>query len=65
MLSKFLSPWLSDFQSGFKQGDGTTLQLTHIVQQWSEAVDESHYVGVVFFKPEESFRPGLAQGSRS
>ena len=54
-LSKFLSPWLSDFQSGFKRGDGTTLQLTRIVQQWSEAVDEFHYVGVVFFDLKKAF----------
>ena len=40
-LSKFLSSYLSDFQSGFKKHDGTTLQLTRIVHQWSEAVDQS------------------------
>ena len=38
-LSKFLSCYLSDFQSGYKKHDGTTLQLTRRVQQWSKTVD--------------------------
>ena len=54
-LSKFLSPWLSDSQSGFKRGDSTSLQLTRIVQQWSEAIDQQCYVGAVFFDLRKAF----------
>ena len=61
-LSKFLSPWLSDRQSGFKRGDSTTMQLTRLVQLWSEAIDDSSYVGVVFFDLKKAFDRVWHQG---
>ena len=48
-LYHFISPFLSDQQSGFRKKDGTSLQLVRLVQQWSEALDKSKYVGAVFF----------------
>ena len=54
-LSMFLSCYLSDFQSGFKKHDDTTLQLTRIIQQWSEDVDQSRYVRTVLFDLRKAF----------
>ena len=48
-IVRFLRPWLSPNQSGFKEADGTSLQLMRIVQEWSTAVDQGKYVGTVFF----------------
>ena len=48
-LSLFWNPRLSPAQSGFKKKDGTVAQLTRLTQLWSEAIDNSDYVGVVFF----------------
>ena len=54
-LSSFLGPWLNINQSGFRKRDGTVPQLIRLCQQWSEAVDSSHYVGVVFFDLKKAF----------
>ena len=43
------APVLNHQQSGFWRGDGTSQQLLRLVQLWSEALDESKYIGVVFF----------------
>ena len=51
----FISPQLSDRQSGFRKKDGTSLQLIRLVQQWSEAVDDGCYVGVIFFDLKKAF----------
>ena len=48
-LSPFLDPLLSTKQSGFRNRDGTTFQILHLVQEWSNSLDSSHLVGVVFF----------------
>ena len=44
-----LDPRISPKQSGFRRNDGTTQQLTCLIQEWSVALDASHLVGVVFF----------------
>ncbi len=54
-LYPFLTPYLSDMQSGFKKRDSTTYQLTRLVQQWSESLDASKYVGVIFFDLQKAF----------
>ncbi len=54
-LYKFLAPVLSANQSGFKKKDGTALQLLRLTQEWSEAVDRSQYVGVVFLDLKKAF----------
>ena len=54
-LSAFLSPFLSERQSGFRKGDSTTFQLIHLVQSWSEAIDRSQCVGTVFFDLKKGF----------
>ncbi len=54
-LSNFLRPWLNNNQSGFKKRDGTVPQLIRLAQTWSEAIDESKYVGVVFFDLRKAF----------
>ncbi len=54
-LYRFLSPVLSHQQSGFRKQDGTAQQLLRLVQQWSEALDESKYVGVIFFDLRKAF----------
>ena len=54
-LYRFLSPFLSDQQSGFRQQDGTTLQLLRLVQQWSDALNDSQHVGIAFFDLRKAF----------
>ena len=54
-LYNFISPYLSDQQSGFRKKDNTSFQLTRLVQQWSEALDNSQYVGAVFFDLRKAF----------
>ena len=54
-LYRFLRPWLNHNQSGFKKKDGTVPQLVRLVQTWSEAIDQSQYVGVVFFDLKKAF----------
>ena len=54
-LARFLTPWLSKNQSGFRKKDGTVYQLTRIVQEWSNAVDEGRYVASVFFDLSKAF----------
>ena len=54
-LYQFLSPVLSTHQSGLRKHDGTSFQLLRLVQQWSEALDESQYVGIVFFDLRKAF----------
>ena len=54
-LYHFISPFLSDQQSDFRKKDGTSLQLVRLVQQWSEALDKSKYVGAVFFDLRKAF----------
>ena len=55
--NRFISPFLTNQQSGFrkKDGTGTTLQLVRLVQQWSEALDKGQYVGAVFFDLRKAF----------
>ena len=50
-----MTPYLSDMQSGFKKHDSTTYQLTRLVQQWSEYLDASKYVWVIFFDLQKAF----------
>ena len=54
-LYAFICPFLSDHQSGFRKRDGTGLQLVRLVQQWSEALDKSQYIGAVFFDLRKAF----------
>jgi len=62
-LNAFLGPLLSSKQSGFRRHDGTSPQLTRLVQEWSTALDSAHLVGVVFFDFKKAFDrvwlPGL------
>ena len=51
----FLRPWFNHHQSGFKKRDGTVPQLIRLVQQWSEALDRSEYVGVIYFDLKKAF----------
>ena len=48
-LYTFLSPILTNKQSGFRKNDSTRLQLIRLVQEWSTALDSSRLVGIVFF----------------
>ncbi len=61
-LSRFLNPWLSPAQSGFKKSDGTVPQLTRLTQTWAEAIDRSDYIGVVFFDLRKAFDKIWHQG---
>ena len=54
-LDRFFSTYLSDQQSGFRQQDGTSLQLVRLVQQWSDALNDSQHVGIVFFDLRKAF----------
>ncbi len=54
-LYQYLSPNLSANQSGFRRQDGTSNQLTRLVQLWSEALDDSQYVGALFFDLRKAF----------
>ena len=54
-LYPFLTTYLSIKQSGFRKNDGAVLQLTRLVQQWSEALDSSRYIGVIFFDLKKAF----------
>ena len=54
-LYHFVSPILSDNQSGFRRKDGTAHQLTRLVHEWSQALDKDQYVGTVFFDLKKAF----------
>ena len=54
-LYRFLHSILSLHQSGFRKADGTEFQLVRLVQQWSEILDASQYVGAVFFDLQKAF----------
>ena len=54
-LYRFVSPFLTNQQSGFRKKDGTTLQLARLVEQWSGALDKGQYVGTVFFDLRKAF----------
>ncbi len=54
-LSRFLSPWLNRNQSGFRRKDGTVPQLTRVLQEWSNIVDNGKYVASVFFDLRKAF----------
>ena len=54
-LSSFLQTWLNDSQSGFKKGDRTVPQLLRLCQEWSRHIDNSAYVGVLFFDLRKAF----------
>ena len=62
-LSMFLQPILSSKQSGFRKRDSAEYQLTRLVQQWSNAMDKSQFVGVIFLDIKKAFDgvylPGL------
>ena len=49
-------------QSRFKKHDSTTYQLTRLVQQWSESLDASKYVGVIFFDLQKAFDKACHKG---
>ena len=55
-LYHFVSPILSDNQSGFRRKDGTAHQLTRLVHEWSQALDKDQYVGTVFFDLKKGVR---------
>ena len=54
-LYRFRTSILSDHQSGFRKKDATVMHLTRLVQLWSEALDHSEYVGIVFFDLRKAF----------
>ena len=54
-LSSFLQTWLHDCQSGLEKGDGTIPQLLRLCQEWSRHVDNSAYVGILFFDLRKAF----------
>ena len=54
-LASFLLTCLHDSQSGFKKGDGTVHQLLRLCQEWSRHVDNSAYVGILFFDLRKAF----------
>ena len=62
-LRPFLDPLLSSKQSGFRKHDSTSFQLLRLVQEWSDLLDASHLVGVIFFDFKKAFDrvclPGL------
>ena len=61
--SMFLQPILSSTQSGIRKRDSTEFQLARLVQQWSNAMDKSQFVGVIFLDIKKAFDwvylPGL------
>ena len=54
-LNAFLDPIITPKQSSFGRNNGTTQQLTRLIQEWSVALDESDLVGVVFFDFKKTF----------
>ena len=54
-LYRFVTPVLSENQSGFRKKDGTAFQLTRLMQEWSHLLDDSHYIGVLFFDLRKAF----------
>ena len=56
-LYRFVTPVLSENQSGFRKKDGTSFQLTRLMQGciWSHLLDDSHYIGVLFFDLRKAF----------
>ena len=54
-LYSFVNAHLSDFQSGFRKGDGSQVQLARLVQSWAQATDSSEYVGTLFFDLRKAF----------
>ena len=42
-------------QSVFRKGDGTVPQLAHITQVLSQLIDQSAYVGALFFDLKKAF----------
>ena len=54
-LYRFVTPVLSENQSGFRKKDGTAFQLTRLMQKWSNLLDDSHYIGVLFFDLRKAF----------
>ena len=54
-LYRFVTPVLSENQSGFRKKDGTAFQLTRLIQEWSHLLDDSHYFGVLFFDLRKAF----------
>ena len=55
MLYRFLTPWLKNNQSSFRKKDRTVLQLTWIIQEWSNVIDKGEYVTSVFFDLSKAF----------
>ena len=60
-LYRFVTPVLSKNQSGFRKKDETAFQLTRLIQEWSHLLDDSHYIGVLFFDLRKGFWQGMAQ----
>ena len=54
-LSRFLAPWLTSNESGFKKRDGSTPQLIRLTQTWADAINRGHYVAAVFFDLRKAF----------
>ncbi|KAI8486113.1 hypothetical protein Bbelb_362130 [Branchiostoma belcheri] len=46
---------LTDNQSGFRPLDNTTLQLTRLVEEWTDAMDKGEIVGCVFLDLRKAF----------
>ncbi|KAI8518911.1 hypothetical protein Bbelb_021680 [Branchiostoma belcheri] len=47
-LTAHVNRILTDNQSGFRPLDNTTLQLTRLVEEWTDAMDKGEIVGCVF-----------------
>ena len=46
---------LSRNQYGFLAGRSTTLQLLHVMDEWTEALDEGKMIGVIYFDFKKAF----------
>ena len=46
---------LSNKQYGFLPGRSTILQLLNVLDKWTEAIDNSHYIDVVYCDFMEAF----------
>ena len=62
-LPSFVSPWINFQQSGFQKDDRTVPQICRLSQRWSEAVDQSSFVGLLFFNLQKAFRMVLLSAS--
>ncbi|KAI8494431.1 hypothetical protein Bbelb_276570 [Branchiostoma belcheri] len=54
-LTAHVNRILTDNQSGFRPLDNTTLQLTRLVEEWTDAMDKGEIVGCVFLDLRKAF----------